>query len=60
MQLAATSLQLYCHNECFITMCRMRKETFQTMASLSIFIHPTWIKIVGQIWNYFATKCSFK
>ncbi len=36
--------------------CRVRKETFQPMAILLIFIHPTWMKIVGQIWNNFATN----
>jgi hypothetical protein len=34
----------------------MKKETLRPMASLMIFIHPTWMKIVGQIWNYFATN----
>ncbi len=56
MQLVATTLQIYCYNECFTAMCRVKKETFQPMASLLIFIHLTWMKIVGQIWNYFATN----
>jgi hypothetical protein len=56
MQLAAIILSLYFHSECFVATCRMRKETLRPMASLTIFIHPTWMKIVGQIWNYFATN----
>ncbi len=56
MQLVTTTLQLDYHSECFTAMCRMRKKTLQPMPSLPIFIHPTWMKIVGQIWNYFATN----
>ncbi len=54
VQLAITSLQLNCHSECFTAMCKVKKETFQPMASLSIFMYLTCMKIVGQIWNYFA------
>jgi hypothetical protein len=34
----------------------MKKETLWPIVSLHIYIHPTWMKIVGQIWNYFATN----